>query len=215
MSRLPLFLSLAGLALLPPGDASAVEILRLDPEHTEVSFHLGATGHDVEGHLYLRDGEVRLDPATHRAEGAIVLDSRRTDSGNEKRDRKMHEEVLASVSHPWIVFRPEAFEGDPERDGTLKLQGNVELLGVEHPVVLETRIHHDGDSFEATGELPVPFVSWGLEDPSILFLRVDKVVEVEVSARGSWTHEDRRSVAGPDAREGEAREGATAGGLER
>jgi hypothetical protein len=42
-----------------------------------------------------------------------------------------------------------------------------------------------GTALRASGTLRVPYVEWGLEDPSNLFLRVAKQVEVRLEAQGA------------------------------
>ena len=54
--------------------ASAVErTLTLDPARTEVTFVLGATGHDVHGVLHLKEGGLRFDPAAHTVSGLALI----------------------------------------------------------------------------------------------------------------------------------------------
>ena len=41
-----------------------------------------------------------------------------------------------------------------------------------------------GDRVTATGVLSIPYVQWGLKDPSFFILRVEKEVKVQVRAVG-------------------------------
>ena len=91
---------------------AAEQVATLEPDDTAVTFFLEATGHDVEGKLYLRSGEIRLDPATGLAAGELVIDATRAESGSKKRDKAMHKKVLESEQHPWISFKAERYEGE-------------------------------------------------------------------------------------------------------
>ncbi len=181
-----LFPTLLGLALpLLAGE----QILTLDPEASQVTFVLEATGHDVHGNLFLQPGEIRFDTATGAATGEVKIDARRSETGNSRRDKKMHKVVLKSEEHPLIVFTVERMEGEVATTGAsnIQLHGTVSLLGVEHPLTLAVDLEIEVERFRATTTFTVPYVEWGLQDPSFLFLRVGKVVEVTVSAEGILT----------------------------
>lgn len=171
-----------------PRPAVADEMsLHLDPAHTDVSFDVGATGHDVHGQLELRGGELRFDPATGAVSGTIEIDARSADTGNGSRDRTMHGEVLESESFPLFVFRPKRFAGDLAGSGAsdIELRGDLEIHGAHHPLTLKTHVEIDGGRMSAHATFPVPYAEWGMKRPGFAFLRVAPVVEVTVEARGT------------------------------
>lgn len=198
---LPLLLaSIALLLLLALPAAASERTLQLDPEATTVSFTLGATGHDVEGHLFMSQGDVTFDDAGGSASGEIAIDARKAETGNAKRDKTMHNKVLESESHPLIVFRPQKLAGEIATQGQseVELIGTLTLLGEDHPLTMPAIVTIDGEDVEATATFTVPFIEWGLHDPSILFLRVAKEVEVTVEARGSLTSGSTMAAAGQE-----------------
>ncbi len=165
----------------------AEQVLELEPEATEVTFKLEAAVHDVAGTLHLNSGRIRFDTATGTASGEVSIDARRAETGHQKRDKKMHRKVLDSEHHPLIVFRPERIEGKVAAVGAseIQLHGTVTLLGADHVLTLPTAVEIEGGEVSARATFAVPYVEWGLRDPSILFLRVAKVVEVTISAAGT------------------------------
>ncbi len=165
------------------------QTLTLDPETSQVTFVLEATGHDVHGNLFLQSGEIRFDPVTGAATGEVKIDARRSETGSRRRDKKMHKMVLKSEEHALIVFTAERMEGKVATTGAsnIQLYGTVSLLGVEHSLTLAVDLEIEVERLRATTTFTVPYVEWGLPDPSILFLRVGKVVEVTVSAEGMLT----------------------------
>lgn len=188
-SRRPLLLlaAWAAAALLAASPAlAAEEILTLDPAKSKLTFLLDATAHEVKGSLALERGEVRFDRATGAAGGEIVIDARRTATGSEGRDEKMHAEVLLSARFPAIVFRPEKLEGQLPAGGKGKigLRGQVALAGVEHDLLLPAEVEIDGDRVVASSTFKIPFVAWGLHDPSIFLLKVAKEVAVTLRVEG-------------------------------
>lgn len=181
-----------GLALLTllaaPFPAAAGEwTLTLDPEATEIRFTLGATAHTVRGSARLVRGAIAFDPGGGRARGEVVVDATSLETGNRKRDRDMHRKVLDSSEHPEIAFAAARLEGEIPASGTAEvvLHGTLRIHGGEHPVALPAGVHVEGDRLAASTRFTVPYVEWGMEDPSFFLFRVEDEVEVELELRGA------------------------------
>ncbi|HPC81792.1 MAG TPA: YceI family protein [Thermoanaerobaculaceae bacterium] len=183
--RAPVFVLLSTLAATT---AAGQELaLRLDPARTVVAFTLQATLHTVEGSVPVVAGEIRFDRASGQASGRVELDARRAGTASPGRDRKMHAEVLESDRYPAIVLVPnrvEVEEEGPEKV-TVRLAGTLSIHGGDHPVELVAAVRREGDRIVADATLTVPYVAWGMRDPSVLLLRVAKQVEVRVHAVGT------------------------------
>jgi len=139
------------------------------------------------GTLYLRSGEIHLDEESGAASGEITIDVVRSETGNKKRDKTMHAKVLHSAENPWIVFEAQRMEGTLAESGAsdVQLVGTLTLVGSEHPFTLPMAVELDQEGhFTARTSFSIPYVEWGLENPSIAFLRVAKEVEVSVDAKG-------------------------------
>jgi polyisoprenoid-binding protein YceI len=176
------------LMLVLPASAEAGErVVRLDPASTRISFDLKATGHDVHGELFLQEGEVRFDPETGKASGTISVDALRAETGNKKRDKTMHKKVLESEQFPLFRFTANHIDGMLADAGTslLELKGTMTVHGEDHPFTMPTTVTVSGDRFQATTTFAIPYVEWGMRNPSILFLRVAKVVDVKVETEGT------------------------------
>ncbi len=173
----------AALSAQPSAGMLTVE---LDPEATQVTFEVGATGHDVEGSFAFKEGQISFDPATGKASGELVVDATSGKTGNGSRDKTMNKKVLESDEFPTFVLRPEAVVGELAAEGasTVTIKGVLEVHGGTHPVEIEAELERTGDGFTATARFEVPYVEWGMHNPGILFLRVDDVVHVTVEAEG-------------------------------
>ncbi|HTD53365.1 MAG TPA: YceI family protein, partial [Thermoanaerobaculia bacterium] len=183
---LALLLLADGLAPAPLwGETVAFE---LDPQQTTVTFTLGAFLHTVHGSFKLKRGAIRFDTETGQASGEIVVDLTSGVTGNTSRDRKMHEEVLESQRYPEAVFSPERVEGHPSLQGESRaeLHGRMEIHGAKQELVVHVRAQSKEGRATATAAFDVPYVKWGMKDPSTALLRVKDTVAVEV-----------RTVAGP------------------
>lgn len=189
--RFAVALAIVGASTLAFGGEWRVD---LDPEQTRLSLTLKATLHTVDGTARLTSGWLVIDPETGAAAGEIVVDAASTDTGNASRDKKMHGKVLLSAEHPQIVFRPDHFQGNisPGSNTGVVLAGEFELLGKAHRISVPLDIRIDGSHFEATAEFPVPYVEWGLKDPSTFVLKVAKAVQVRISSEGTITGENAR-----------------------
>lgn len=191
-----LILTLTAMLTALPSLAAPLR-LTADPEATEVTFLLDATGHDVEGTMVLQSADLELDPADGHASGEIVIDATRTDTGSEKRDKTMHRKVLESHLYPRIVFTAERFTGELAEgaESTLEVQGTVAIDGEEHPFSLPLTLAVNGETFKAQATLVVPYVEWGMHDPSMFILKVAKEVQVVVAATGAVKRVEAAAVA--------------------
>lgn len=184
---------LAVLALLTATRLAAAELrLELDPAGTEITFELGATLHEVEGTAELREGRVAFDPESGTASGRIVVAAASLNTDHEGRDRKMHGQVLESTSFPEIVFSPRSVRGTfhAEGESTLVLDGTFTIHGDSHPLSLEVVVRRQGDRLSLETEFVVPYVSWGMSDPSRFVMRAAKEVSVRVEGAGDLVRVD-------------------------
>jgi polyisoprenoid-binding protein YceI len=170
-----------------PQSQSGDLVFELDPADTKVSFTLGATMHTVHGTFQPLRGRVEYTEATGALHGEIVVDAASGASGDASRDRKMHAEILESENHPAITFRPDHAEGKLAAAGesTVQVHGIFAIHGAEHELTVPATVKLDGKNWTATAHFAVPYVQWGMKNPSVFFLRVSKTVDVEIAATGT------------------------------
>lgn len=185
-SALTAAVAVATLVALPAARA-AEQVLTLDPEATLVHFTVGATGHDVHGSFHVAAGNVRFDAGTGAASGEIRVDALSAKTGNGSRDNTLKEDVLETERFPLFVFTPEKLVGTLPESGeaTVELRGTLELHGASHPLALAAKVTREGNRITLASDFPVPYVEWGLHNPSFLFLKVDDVVQVHLDGRGA------------------------------
>ncbi|HRC85213.1 MAG TPA: YceI family protein [Thermoanaerobaculia bacterium] len=157
-------------------------VLTVLPESSEIHFTLGATLHTVHGTARIASGEVQLDPAAGTASGRVVVDARSLATGNASRDKNLHQDVLESGRFPEIVLEVQGFDGPIAPSGTSRvaLKGVLSIHGASHPVSYPVELSLEEGKVEAHSRFKLPFVAWGMKDPSAFVLRVDKEAEVEV-----------------------------------
>ena len=172
--------------LIPTAARAQQMILELDPSKTRVEFTLDAFLHTVHGTMRLTQGKIEFDPATGMATGRMVVDARSAATANEGRDNKMHKEVLESQKYPEITFTPTQVQGSVASQGKsqVQLRGIIGLHGREQEITTPVDVQITGDEWTGETTFLVPYVKWGLKNPSTLFLRVKDTVSLTVRAAG-------------------------------
>lgn len=158
-----------------------------DPNQSQVNFTLGDVLHTVHGTFRLKSGKLSFNPSTGAASGELVMDADSGDSGSNARDRKMKKDILETHKYPDVVFTPQEVKGAIALQGKsqVELDGIMTLHGQPHPMALHVPLTVNGDTASADISFEIPYVQWGLKNPSTLFLRVSDKVEINVHIVGS------------------------------
>ena len=159
-------------------------VLNPDPAHTTVQFKLSATLHTVHGSFKLKHGAVRFNPATGKISGEVVVDAASGDSGSDGRDRRMHREILESAQYPEIVFTPDRVDGAvaPQGASQIQVHGVFRIHGATHEITLPVQVRMNNGQASAKTSFSIPYVQWGIKNPSTTFLHVGDKVEIEAAA---------------------------------
>jgi YceI-like domain len=160
----------------------------LDPAKTEIHWKLTGGLHTTHGTFKLKSGEFLFNSATGLAEGEILVDATTGESGNATRDKRMQNEVLESNRYPAIFFHPTQMKGPfKPGEGTQNLigEGTFNIHGADHPIELPLKVQIATGAVTATTQFTVPYVAWGMKDPSKFLLKVGKQVEIQVTAKGT------------------------------
>ena len=160
--------------------------LTLDPSKTLVEFRLPGALHTTHGKFKLERGTIRADPNTGAADGSIVVDAKSGDSGIDSRDNRMKNNVLETQKYPQITFTPSQISGHLQNGDQFEatLRGVLNVHGGSHLIVMEVQGRLDGDSLVAKSHFSIPYVQWGMEDPSFMFLTVAKQVDIDIATEG-------------------------------
>ncbi|MGC2637188.1 MAG: YceI family protein [Acidobacteriaceae bacterium] len=162
--------------------------IHLDPARTAIRWTLGDVLHTVHGTFAMKGGIITLDPATGHADGEVIVELDSGDSGNATRDRLMKGKILQTATYPEAIFHPEKVSSAPKpgAEQQITVDGTFTIHGNDHPLRLVMTVRMSAaDDLAATTEFAVPYVAWGMKDPSTFVLRVEKQVTVDVSAEGT------------------------------
>jgi len=185
MSRLVARRFIALLTLVIPAFA-ADYTLELSPENTKVQFALTDPLHTVHGTFRLKRGQIDFNTDTGKASGQVVVDVTSGDSGSTARDSRMHANVLESKKYPEAVFAPDRIEGAFPVPGTsnLKVHGTFTIHGAPHEMTMDVQASANTDRIRATMAFDIPYVAWGMKDPSTFLLKVNKTVQMTIETAG-------------------------------
>ena len=183
-----LFLAIP-LALAPFAQAQH-QTFTVVPDQSKVDFLLGGNTHHVQGVFHVQSGSIEFDPDSGKISGSVIVDAGSGNSGEASRDKKMNTDVLDTAHFAQVTFTPSSYQGTiaPSGDSTIQVAGIFTLHGTPHDLTVPMQIHVEGANLTAKGHFTVPYVKWGLKDPSIFILKVAKEVNIDLMLSG---HLDR------------------------
>jgi polyisoprenoid-binding protein YceI len=179
----------AQVAAAPRADNSAPAqlIVTVDPAHSTLHWTLDTTLHLVHGTFTVKRGELTIDPVTGNATGEFVADATSGKTDNDSRDKKMHQEILETPRFPEIVFRVSQVEGltAPLSKAQIKLHGTFLIHGVQQEMIVPADVEFAGDHWNGTAKFVVPYIAWGIKNPSNFLLKASPTVDVDLELSGT------------------------------
>jgi len=141
----------------------------------------------VHGTFSVTRGVLKFDAESGKASGEIVVNAKSGESGNDGRDAKMHKEILETAKYPEVVFQPARIEGKvpPAGPCDVKVRGTLSVHGTDHEITALVHAEIAAESWKGNAKFDVPYVEWGIKNPSNFLLKASKVVSLEVEMAGS------------------------------
>jgi polyisoprenoid-binding protein YceI len=160
--------------------------LTIDPTQSAVRWTLPSSLHTVHGTFAVTRGMLSLEPDSGKASGEIVVNAQSGQSGNDGRDSKMHKEILETTKYPDVVFHPVQVDGKvaPSGPSDVNVRGALTVHGSDHEITSQVHAELTGATWKGRATFDVPYVEWGIKNPSNFFLKASKVVSIEVEMAG-------------------------------
>jgi len=173
------------LALAPAAFAQH-QNFTVNPDASKVAFSLGGNTHHVDGTFHVQSGAINFNRSTQSISGSVIVSAGSGNSGDQGRDKKMNTDVLDVAHYADISFVPKSYQGAIVAidDSTIQVSGVFTLHGTPHDMTAPMQIHIDGASLTAKTHFTIPYVKWGLKDPSIFILKVAKEVDIDLTLVG-------------------------------
>jgi polyisoprenoid-binding protein YceI len=177
---------LAFAVLLAPVALAQQQTFVANPDASEVKMTLKTTHEVVNGTFHIQSGSIEFDRSAAKMSGSVVVLAGSGKTGNGSRDKKMNKAILEVEQHATVSFEPKSYAGAiaPSGDSTIQATGIFTLLGTPHQITIPILVHLEGTTATAKAHFVVPYIQWGLKDPSFLFWKADKDVAIDLFLTG-------------------------------
>jgi polyisoprenoid-binding protein YceI len=172
--------------ILAPAALAQHQTFVVNPDASEVKMTLKTTHELVNGTFHIQSGSIEFDRSTPKMSGSVVVLAGSGKTGNESRDKKMNKDILKVEQNATVSFEPKSYAGAiaPSGDSTSQVTGIFNLLGTPHEITLPILIHLDGASATAKTHFVVPYVQWGLKNPSFMIWKAGNDVAIDLFLTG-------------------------------
>jgi len=174
-------------AILAPAALSQHQTFVVNPDASEVKMTLKTTHEIVNGTFQIQSGSIEFDRSTPKMSGLVVVLAGSGKTGNGSRDKKMNKDILKVDQHTTVSFAPRTYTGviAPSGNSTIQVSGVFTLLGEPHDLTIPMQIHIDGSKGTAKAQFILPYVQWGLKNPSFLIWKAENEVAIDLSLVGN------------------------------
>jgi polyisoprenoid-binding protein YceI len=180
------FLVLALAVILAPAAFAQHQTFAVNPDASEVRMTLKTTHELVNGAFHVQTGSVDFDPSTFKMSGAVAVLAGSGKTGNGSRDKRMYKEILQVEQHATVSFEPKSYAGvlAASGDSNIQVTGIFTLLGTPHEITIPMLVNLEGTTATVKAHFVVPYIQWGLKDPSFFVWKADKDVAIDLSLAG-------------------------------
>ena len=181
------FAVLAFTLILAPAALAQHQTFAVNPEASEIKMTLKTTHEVVNGTFQVQSGSIEFDRSNAKMSGSVAILAGSGKTGNDSRDKKMDKDILKVDQYATISFEPKTYTGTipPSGDSTIQVSGVFTLLGNPHDLTIPMQIHIDGSKATARAHFVVPYVQWGLKNPSFLIWKAENEVAIDLSLVGN------------------------------
>ena len=160
--------------------------LVVNSDSSEVKIRLNTTHEVVNGTFHVQSGLIDFDRTASRISGIVIVGTGTGKTGNDSRDKKMKNDILKVEQFATVAFAPKSYTGTiaASGDSNIQVTGVFTLLGTPHELTIPMRIRIEGPKATVQGDFVVPYVQWGLKNPSFLFWKAENDVRIDLNLIG-------------------------------
>jgi polyisoprenoid-binding protein YceI len=175
-----------GVVLVPVAVAQH-ETFLVNADASQVKITLKTNHEIVYGSFHVQAGSIAFDRSAPKMAGSVVVLSGSGKTGSDLRDKRMNKEILKVEQYTTVSFEPKTYAGTiaATGDSTIQVSGVFTLLGTPHEITIPMLVHVDGANATVKAQFVVPYVQWGLKNPSLFIWKAENDVAVELSLVGT------------------------------
>ena len=180
------FAVLALTVILAPAAFAQHQTFAVNPDASEIKMKLNTTHEVVTGIFHVQSGLINFDRTASHISGIVIVAAGSGKTGNDSRDKKMNKDILKVDQFATVSFTPKTYNGmiAASGDSTIQVSGVFTLLGTPHDLTIPMQIHADGMKTTAKAQFVVPYVQWGLKNPSFLIWKAENDVAIDLNLAG-------------------------------
>ena len=173
--------------LFAPATLAQQQSFKVNPDSSEVKMTLNTTHEVVVGTFHIQSGSIEFDRGAPKMSGSVIVLAGSGKTGNNSRDKKMNNDILKVEQYATVSFEPKTYAGAfaASGDSNIQVTGIFTLLGTPHEITVPMLVHLDGANATAKTHFVVPYVNWGLKNPSFLVWKADNDVAIDLNLRGT------------------------------
>ncbi len=172
--------------LLAPAALAQLQTFAVNPDASEIKMTLKTTHELVSGTFHVQSGSIEFDHGNPKMSGSVVVLAGSGKTGNDSRDKKMNKDILKVEQYTTVSFAPKTYTGTLSASGhsTIQVSGVFTLLGTPHDLTIPMQIHIGESNVKANAHFIIPYVQWGLKNPSFLIWKAENDVAIDLTLVG-------------------------------
>ena len=181
-----IFAAFAIAVMFAPSSLAQNQTFAVNPDASDVKMTLKTNHEIVNGTFHVQNGSIAFDRSTRTISGSVVIAAGSGKTGNDSRDKKMNKDILRVEQYTTVSFAPKTYTGTiaASGDSTVQVSGVFTLLDTPHDLTIPMQIHMDGSKVTAKTQFAIPYVQWGLKNPSFMIWKADNSVAIDLNLVG-------------------------------
>jgi DUF4097 and DUF4098 domain-containing protein YvlB len=166
------------------------QALVINPDTSEVKMTLKTNHEIVNGTFHVQSGSIEFDRSAQKISGSVVVAADSGKTGNDSRDKKMDKDILKVGQYTTVSFAPKTYTGTiaVSGDSSIEVSGVFTLLGTPHDLNIPMQVHIEGPKAAVKAQFVIPYVQWGLKNPSFMIWKADNDVAIDLNLVGQLSN---------------------------